>query len=391
MQTVTKRLQHRLLQVEQRLHLLDGLWIAHLNLDEVIAIIRHEDDPKTTLMARFELSALQADAILDLKLRHLAKLEEIKLRAERDELSQERDELNQILASSTRLRQLIKQELIRDRDHYQSPRRTPLVTRREAQAIKEEDRLPPEDITIILSEKGWVRAAKGLDVDGKKLNYKTGDAYLAQAAGRSNQPVIFFDNEGKVYSLPAHALPTARGQGEPLTGKLNPADGAAFVALISGKSDQFVLLCTSAGYGFISPLNELIVKTKNGKTCLKLSDTAYLLAPQLITQPETQSIACVSNSGRLLILKANELPLLTRGRGTKLINISKAQVTAGAEYLLQAQVLHHDSTLIIHAGKRHLSLKGEEKTPYINARGHRGQRLPRGFQNVTQLEVMEKS
>ncbi len=387
--TVKKRLQHRLNNVLDRLHILDGLWIAYLNLDEIIAIIRHDDNPKQALMARFHLSAIQADAILDLKLRHLAKLEEIKLRAELEALALERDALQQILASDTRLRNLVKEEMTADRDQYGDPRRSPLMTRTDSQALKEEDILPNEPITIVISEKGWVRAAKGFDIDGATLSYKAGDAFKAQAPGRSNQQVVFFDNEGKVYSLPGHTLPAARGQGEPLTGKLNPADGASFVALVSGEPDEWVLLATDAGYGFLAQLSDLHVKNRNGKVCLKVSENAHILPPRLVLSQEAQHVACVTNTGRLLIFAAAELPVLARGKGNRLINIPSALASTRTEFVLDIQLLSEKSTLIVHAGKRHLSLKAADRTPYLGTRSLRGHKLPRGLQQVTSLRVEE--
>ena len=387
--TVKKRLQHRLNIVLDRLHILDGLWIAYLNLDEIIAIIRHDDHPKPALMTRFHLSAIQADAILDLKLRHLAKLEEMKLRAELEALALERDALEHILSSNARLRNVVKEEMTADRDQYGDPRRSPLMTRTDSQALKEKDILPNEPITIVISEKGWVRAAKGLDIDGATLSYKAGDAFKAQAPGRSNQHVVFFDNEGKVYSLPGHTLPAARGQGEPLTGKLNPADGASFTALVSGEPDDWVLLTIDAGYGFLAQLSDLYVKNRNGKVCLKVSENAHILPPRLVLSPEAQHVACVTNTGRLLIFAAAELPVLARGKGNRLIHIPSALASARTEYVLDVQLLSEKSTLIVHAGKRHLSLKVADRTPYLGPRSLRGHQLPRGLQQVTSLRVDE--
>jgi topoisomerase IV subunit A len=388
--TVKKRLSHRLTQVLERLHILDGLWIAYLNIDEVIAIIRHEDNPKQVLMERFQLSAIQADAILDLKLRHLAKLEEIKLRTERDELNKEREDLQQLLASKTKLKALIKKELIRDRDQYGDVRRSPIVTRREAQALKEEDILPNEPITIILSEKGWVRAAKGWDIDGTTLSYKTGDTFKAQTTGRSNQQVVFFDSEGKVYALPGHSLPSARGQGEPLTGKLNPTEGASFDALFSGDPDTWVLVSTDASYGFVTQLSELHVKNRNGKACLKLPEYAKIMPIRPIASRETDLIACVSNMGKLLIFQANELPVLQRGKGNKLMNIPTGAAMTRQEFIVDVIAFSPQDTLIVQAGKRHFSLNEADRAPYLKKRSQRGHSLPRGFQQVTALKVFSK-
>jgi topoisomerase-4 subunit A len=391
MDTVKRRLSHRLKNILERLHVLDGLWIAYLNIDEVIAIIRHEENPKQTLMERFNLSAIQADAILDLKLRHLAKLEEIKLRTELEALAKERDTLQQLLASKTRLRALIKEELIADRNQYGDPRRSPLVTRIESQALKEEDILPNEPITVVISEKGWVRAAKGLDIDGTTLSYKTGDAFKAQTQARSNQQVVFLDSEGKVYSLLGHTLPSARGQGEPLTGKLNPTDGASFVALVSGEAQEWALIATDASYGFITQLSDLHVKNRNGKACLKFPEYAKILTPRIIASRETDFIACVSNTGRLLIFAAAELPVLARGKGNKLMNIPTRDAATREEFIVDIQIFAPEDTLIIQAGKRHLSLKAADREAYLGKRSQRGQKLPRGLQQVSSMRVEKEA
>lgn len=385
--TVTRRSQYRLDRILERLHILDGLLIAYLNIDEVIAIIRDNDNPKQALMLRFQLSELQADAILDMKLRHLAKLEEIKLRAEMAELASERDYLQDILNDNKKLRQLVKTELMADRDLYGDVRRSPMVLRTDAQALKEEDILPNEPITVVLSQKGWVRAAKGFDLNGREFNFKSGDEYRIQTNARSNQQVLFFDSEGKVYMLPGHALPSARGQGEPLTGKLNPADGQTFVALISGEPDDWVVLASDAGYGFRTQLKELYVKNRNGKACLKLPSQSQLLAPRLLGLPGAY-IACVTNTGRLLLFTADQLPELARGKGNKLMNIPALKAAQREEYLIDLQVLPADASLVIHAGKRHFTLKTTDLQHYQGERGRRGNRLPRGLQNVTALEII---
>ena len=389
--TVKRRLQYRLDKVLDRLHVLEGLMIAYLNIDEVIAIIREEDNPKLALMARFTLSERQADAILDMKLRHLAKLEESKLREEHDELCAELDQLQYVLASEQRLRALIKQEIVADRDIYGDARRSPIVAREDSQALKEEDILPNEPITVVLSQKGWVRAAKGYDVDGRELSYKSGDEFKAQTNARSNQPVIFFDNEGKVYTVLGHVLPSARGQGEPLTGKLNPAEGASFVTVISGDPEDWVLLSNDAGYGFATQLKELYVKNRNGKACLKLPANSHILPPRILKAKDTQKVACVTNTGRLLIFVASELPELVRGKGNKLINIPTAKASQREELVTDVQLIGLDEALTVHAGKRHFTLKQADLAHYQGERGRRGNHLPRGLQNVTALEVVTTS
>ncbi len=385
--TVKKRSQYRLDKILDKLHILEGLFIAYLNLDEVIAIIRESDNPKLVLMQRFNLSDRQADAILDMKLRHLAKLEEIKLQADMAELSAERNTLQEILGSELRLRALVKEEIMTDRALYGDQRLSPIIARQESQALKEIDILPNESITVILSQKGWVRAAKGWDIQGQELVYKSGDEFRAQATARSNQQVLFFDNEGKVYSLPGHALPSARGQGEPLTGKLNPAEGIEFVALVGGEPDDWVVLANDAGYGFRSQLNQLYVKNRNGKSCIKLPVMSQLLSPRILNAYETQQVACVTNLGRLLIFPASDLPALARGKGNKLIQIPAVKNNSREEFVRDIQVIGLDQALTIHAGKRHFTLKGSDLQHYQGERGRRGNRLPRGLQQVTAMTV----
>ena len=389
--TVRRRLEHRLHKILDRIHVLEGLLTAYLNIDEVIAIIREHDNPKEGLIARFLISERQAEAILEMKLRHLAKLEEIKLRGELDELNKERDSIQAILASENRLRTLVKNEIKADKDQFGDKRRSPLVARQESQALKEEDILPNEPITVVLSQKGWIRAAKGHDIDGRELSYKAGDEFKAQVNARSNQQVVFFDSEGKVYALPGHVFPSARGQGEPLTGKLNPADGMSFSALTAGDAEDWVILASDAGYGFISQLQNLYVKNRNGKACLKLSANSLVLPPRLISSKEEQLIAVVTNVGRLLVFPANELPELSRGKGNKLINISSLKSQQREEFVIDLLVMNPSESLTILAGKRHFTLKPADLDPYLGERGRRGNRLPRGLQNVTALQKNENN
>ncbi|MFJ1268600.1 DNA topoisomerase IV subunit A [Legionella lytica] len=388
---VTRRLEYRLAKVLERIHVLEGLLIAYLNIDEVIAIIREHDNPKAGLIARFNLSERQAEAILEMKLRHLAKLEEIKIRGELDDLSAERDHLQSILASETKLRNLVKEEIIRDRDEFGDVRRSPIIVRQESQALKEEDILPNEPITVVLSKNGWVRAAKGHDVNGSELSYKAGDEFKSQASGRSNQQIIFFDSEGKVYSLPGHSLPSARGQGEPLTGKLNPAEGALFETVVGGEAEQKVLLSSDAGYGFIATISDLYVKNRNGKACIKLPAGSLILPPRIVPNHEELLVACATSVGRLLVFPLKELPELSRGKGNKLISIPSAKAASREEYVIDVQILTKNDSLTVHAGKRHFTLKGADVEHYLGERGRRGNRLPRGLQNVTQLQVTEAS
>lgn len=385
--TVKKRTQYRLDKILDKLHILEGLLIAYLNLDEIIAIIRYEDNPKPILVARYNLSDKQADAILDMKLRHLAKIEEINLKAEIDELSKESAELQKILASDKLLRKVVKQEIIDDRDKYGDKRFSPIIEREISQALKEEDILPNEPITVVISQQGWVRSAKGFDINGQDLSYKAGDAFRAQTNGRTNQQIVFFDNEGKVYSLPGHSLPSARGQGEPLSSKLNPADGVVFSTLISGEPESLVILASDQGYGFITKLEALYVKNKNGKACLKLTANGNILPPRIVNSCASQKIACVTNLGRLLIFAAAELPRLNRGKGNKIINLGSAKPGVVPEIIVDMQVISDDNLLTVHAGKRFFTLKPADLEKYLGKRGRRGYLLPRGLQNVTKLEV----
>lgn len=384
---VTKRLEYRLAKVLERIHVLEGLLVAYLNIDEVIRIIREQEHPKQGLITRFNLSERQAEAILEMKLRHLAKLEEIKLRGEMDELHAERDCLQSTLASEQKLKNLVKEEIIKDRDEFGDARRSPIIIRQESQALKEEDILPNEPITVVLSKNGWVRAAKGHDVNGSELSYKAGDEFKAQTFGRTNQQIVFFDSEGKVYSLPGHSLPSARGQGEPLTGKLNPAEGILFATLIAGEAEQKVLLASDAGYGFVATLGELYVKNRNGKACIRLPDSSCILPPRILPNDEELLVACATNAGRLLIFPIKELPELSRGKGNKLISIPTAKAVSREEYVIDVQVFAKQHSLTVYAGKRHFSLKGADLEHYLGERGRRGNRLPRGLQNVTQLQV----
>ncbi|MFI4918669.1 MAG: DNA topoisomerase IV subunit A [Legionellales bacterium] len=385
--TVKRRLEYRLEKILERIHVLEGLLIAYLNIDEVIAIIREHEHPKQGLIARFDLTERQAEAILEMKLRHLAKLEEMKLRGELAELSAERDGIQKTLASDQRLRALVKSEIIRDRDEFGDVRRSPIIARQESQALKEVDILPNEPITVVLSKNGWIRAGKGHELNGKELGYKAGDEFKVQTLARSNQQILFFDSEGKVYNLPGHTLPSARGQGEPLTGKLNPAEGILFETMACGEPEQLLLLASDAGYGFVSKISELYVKNRNGKACIKLSSNSRIMMPRVIPAGDDLLVACATSAGRLLILALQELPELSRGKGNKLINIATAKASSREEYLVDLQLLSGTDSLTVHAGKRHYTLKGADLEHYKGARGSRGAKLPRGLLSVTQLQV----
>ena len=387
--TVRRRLQHRLDKVLERLHLLDGLLIAFLNIDEVIRIIRTEDEPKPVLMARFELSEVQADYVLNTRLRQLARLEEIKIRGEQEALSAERDQLRETLGDDGRLRDLIIDEIRHDAERYGDARRSPLAERPPAAALDESEVAPSEPVTVILSEKGWVRQGKGHEIDGASLGYKAGDRFLGAARLRSNQPVVFLDSTGRSYALPAHTLPSARGQGEPLTGRLDPPKGAQFVAVLGGEASQRWLLASDAGYGFVCPLEALVAKPKAGKALLSVPAGARVLAPVPVPGSAADQVAVLTSSGHLLVFPAAELPELARGKGSKLIGIPPAKAKAREEVVLAVAVMPEGGGLSIAAGKRTLGLAAADLIRYQGERGHRGTLLPRGLQRVDALSVTD--
>jgi len=382
--TVTRRLQHRLDTVLDRLHILEGLLIAYLNIDEVIHIIRTEDEPKPVMMKRFEITGTQADAILDLRLRHLMKLEEFKIRGEQDALEEERATLEATLGSKKKLNRLIADEIEADADKYGDDRRSILVEREQARALSEADLLPSEPVTIVLSRHGWIRAAKGHEVDAAGLSFRSGDDYLASAPGRSNDTLIVLDSTGRSYTLAAHKLPSARGQGEPLTGSLNPADGARFVGVAIGDDSMRCVLASDAGNGFVTTLGELTSRQKSGKAALNVGKHGIALAPTATAVADAE--ACVVTSeGQLLCLALDDLPALAKGKGNKLISLKKG------ETLVAAQTLPADATLVIHSGRRHMTLKSAERDEYRGPRASRGKRLPRGFTQVQALQAEIKN
>lgn len=389
MVTVRRRLQHRLDWVLDRLHVLDGQMIAFLNLDEVIHIVRTEDHPKQKLMERFKLSERQANFILDTRLRQLARLEEMKILEEQKELNKEKDEIEKTLGSARRLKTLIKKELNEVVEKFGDDRRSPLVAREEAQAFNEQDLMTVDPVTVVLSEKGWIRSAKGHDIEAETLNYKSGDGFKFAARGKSNQNAVLLDSTGRSYSIPAHTLPSARGQGEPATGRLNPPSGASFEGLLMGENNQRVLLASDAGYGFVTQLENLISKNKAGKAALNLPKGGRVLNPLIVAEDQTW-LAGVSNEGRMLVFPLTELPELARGKGNKIINIPSARVQAREEYVISVNVLSEAQVLKIYSGKRYLTLKFKELEHYMGERGRRGNKLPRGFQKVDQVEVNEK-
>ncbi len=389
--TITRRLQHRLDEVLRRLHLLEGLLIAFLNIDEVIRIVRTEDEPKPALMAAFGLDEVQADYVLNTRLRQLARLEEMKIRAEQAELAEERRHLERLLGDPAALRGLIQEELARDMDKYGDERRSPLQeVAASAAALDETEVSPSEPITVILSEKGWVRAAKGHEIDPTTLAYKAGDGFLAAARLRSNQQVIFLDSTGRSYSLPANGLPSARGQGEPLTGKLSPPAGASFVAVLGGEGSQRVVLASDAGYGFVTTLDELQAKPKGGKAVLTLPEGAKVLPPRPVLNSGSDRLAVIGSGGHLLVFPVSDLPEMQRGKGNKLIAIPKARPGEEQERVAHLAVVHQGAALVITAGKRHLTLSPGDKPgdlgAYQGERGRRGKLLPRGYQRVEAVE-----
>ena len=390
MDTVTRRLQYRLDKVLERLHILEGLLIAFLNIDEVIAIIREEEKPKPVLMERFGLSDRQAESILELKLRHLAKLEEMRIRGEQEDLAKERDELQLILGSKARLKTLIKRELNTDAEAFGDERRSPIVARSEAKALSERDLLTSEPVTIILSKQGWVRAAKGHDLDAENMNYKSGDAYYMDVKGRSNQSVAFIDDGGRAYALEAHTLPSARGQGEPLSGRFNAPSGVQFATAVCAKPDQLLLMTTDAGYGFVAKFEDLLSKNKAGKSVMSVPKGGKVQSPQLVNELDSAWLVAVSNEGRMLVFPLQDLPQLARGKGNKIINISSARVAAREEFMVSTALVQEEDELLVHSGKRYLRLKAADLVHYRSERGRRGNKLPRGFQKVDGLEVAAK-
>ncbi len=385
-ETVRRRLQYRLDKVLARLHILDGLLIAYLNIDEVIAIIRNEEYPKPVLMARFGLTDIQAEAILELKLRHLAKLEEMKIRGEQDALEKERAALEKTLGSKLLLNRLIRKEIKRDAEQYGDERRSPIVSRVAAVALETTALISNEPLTIILSQKGWIRAAKGHDIDVETLNYRSGDSYLSAVKGRSTQSVYLLDTTGRAYSTSSHDLPSARTQGEPLTGRFNPPAGAMFSHLMTGNPDDWYILTSHYGYGFRVQLKELVSKNKAGKLLITLPDGAKVLKPEWV-QSEADFLAVVTLQGRLLIFPVAELPALARGKGNKLIQIPSADLSSGTDAVVAVLPVPENSNLKVVAGKRFLSLKAADIAHYTSARAKRGLPLPRGFQRVDGLEL----
>jgi len=386
-QTTRRRLESRLTKVNERLHILDGLLIAFLNIDEVIKIIREEDKPKPVLMSHFGITDQQAEAILELKLRHLAKLEEMKIRAEQLELAKEKTGIELLLSSKQRLTTLVKKEIMQAAKEFSDDRMSPIVIRDESKALTESDLMPSEAVTVVLSKMGWVRCAKGHEVDATALNYKSGDAFGSSAKGKSNQSVVFTDSSGRSFALLAHSLPSARGQGEPLTGRLNPLAGSSFVDTLMADDEQCFLFASDAGYGFVGKFKDTITKTKNGKALLTLPSGAKVLPASKVDDYQNQDCAAVSNQGRMLVFPVRDLPLLVKGKGNKIIGIPSAKLKLREEFMVSVTVVSPEQSLLVYSGKRYLRLKPADLAHYRGERGRRGNKLPRGFQKVDSLVV----
>ncbi len=386
-ETVRRRLQYRLDKVLARLHILDGLLVAYLNIDEVIEIIRGFDEPKAELMSRFGLSEIQAHAILEIKLRQLAKLEEFKIRAEQDELREEQEYLEKILNSKARMSTLMKKEILIAAKEYGDDRRSKLVERTESKALTEKDLVPSEPVTVVVSDKGWARCAKGHDIDPTALSYKAGDNYLCAVKGRSNRPVAFFDSSGRAFTTDAHTLPTARSQGEPLTGRFNLATGENFVHCVMANDDDKYLLVSDAGYGFVSSFSDMISRNKNGKAMISLPAAAKVLTPQPIIDIDNESCLAITTEGRMLVFPVKNLPVLSKGKGNKIINIPSARAKAREEFVTLLEIIPEGASVTLHAGRRKLTLKPTDIEHYRGERGRRGNKLPRGLQRVDQIDI----
>jgi topoisomerase-4 subunit A len=386
-ETVRRRLQYRLDKVLARLHILDGLLVAYLNIDEVIEIIRGYDDPKTELMSRFALSETQAHSILEIKLRQLAKLEEIKIRAEQDALHIEQEYLEKILNSKARMSTLMKKEILDAAAQYGDDRRSKLVERSESRALTEKDLVPSEAVTVVISDKGWARCAKGHDIDPTSLSYKAGDSYLCSSKGRSNRPVVFIGSDGRAFTTDAHTLPTARSQGEPLTGRFNLATGKAFVHSIMSDDEAKYLLVSDAGYGFVSSFSDMVSRNKNGKALISLPEAAKVMEPQIIHNIESDYCLTITSEGRMLVFPVKNLPILSKGKGNKIINIPSARSKLREEFVSLLCIISEGAAITLHAGKRKLTLKPADIEHYKGERGRRGNKLPRGLQRVSEIEV----
>ena len=387
-ETVKRRLQYRLDKISKRLHILEGLLIAYLNIDAIIKIIRTEDKPKNALIKKFKLSPEQADAILEIKLKQLAKLEEVGIKAEQKRLAEESVDLEKTLSTPKRLKNLLKKELKEDMGKYGDKRRSQLVVREEAKAMREEEIIPTEQVTIILSKQGWVRVAKGHEIDPLSLNYKAGDNFKQKALGRSNQFVVFIDSTGRAYSLYAHTLPSARGHGEPVSSRINMPKGATISWMITGEPDQLILLASDAGYGFITKLENLYTKNRSGKAELTLPKGSKVLSPRMILNLEDQYLAAITNIGKMLLFPIAYLPILAKGKGNKIVDIPAKKAKEREEYLLDLVVLNETNKLKISSGKRNLNFSFSDLEAFQGQRGRRGNKLPQGLRNVSGVRVV---
>lgn len=390
--TTRKRLQYRLQKVEERLLRLAALMIVYLNVDEVIRIVREEEHPKQVLMERFNLVEMQAEYILETKLRQLARLEEMKIRTEQEELEKERDGLQQVIDSARRLKTLVRKELLEVAEAFGDDRRSPIISfREEAKAFNEEDLMATEPVTVVLSEKGWIRAAKGHDIEPDSLNYKSGDSFHLSVKGKSNQSAVILDSSGRAYTLPAHTLPSARGQGEPVTGRINAPSGATFEGLMIGSDSAQYLLASDAGYGFVVGLGDLHAKNKSGKAALTLPKGAKVLVPAQVVGESIEAlfVVAISNEGRMLLFPLADLPTMARGKGNKIIGIPPSRLQAREEFVVAIAVMENVDSLRLHAGKRYINMKFSELDHYRGERGRRGHKLPRGFQKVDEIEVIK--
>jgi len=389
--TVKRRLKYRLEQVEVRLHVLDGRLVAFLNIDKVIKIIRTEDEPKRILMKRFRITEVQAEDILNIRLRQLAKFEEMRIRDEQAALGEERDELGKILKSKARLKKIIREELLAAAEEHGDDRRTAIVERVAAQAMAETDLITSELVTVILSERGWARTAKGLEIDPAALSFKSGDGYLSSARGRSNQQAVFLDSTGRAYSILAHSLASARSQGEPLSGRLKPMDGAVFCGVMIGEAGMRWLVASDAGYGFFLQLEQVYSRNRAGKACLRVPAGGGVVIPAPIGDedfPGDARIAALSSAGRLLIFPAEDLPELARGKGNKIIGIPSAKYKSGEERMTAVSVLKPGDGLLVFSGQRKMTLKPVDLEHYEGGRGLRGHMLPRGWRKVDRLSPL---
>ncbi|HEX5636388.1 MAG TPA: DNA topoisomerase IV subunit A [Gammaproteobacteria bacterium] len=388
--TVRRRLQWRLDKVNARLHLLDGLLVAFLNLDEVIRLIRENDKPKPILMETFNLDEIQTDYILDTRLRQLARLEEMKIRSEQEALQIEKRDIETTLGSDRRIKTLIKKEILDDAEKYGDARRSAIVEREAAQALNETELMPSELVTVVLSQKGWVRSAKGHDIDVTNLSYKSGDEFLSAATGKSNQLAVFLDSTGRAYTLPAHTLPSARGQGEPVTGRFNPPAGAVFVAVLLGQPEDLYLFATSFGYGFVGKLEDLHSRNKAGKAFMNLPAGARILPPVKVRSLDDESIVAVTSEGHMLVTALAELPQMAKGKGDKIINIPSPKLKSGDEWLCAIELVQSGEKLTVHAGGKYKTMSENDINEHADERAKRGLKLPRGYQKVDRLEVVRK-